>query len=141
MSPLTFYRKYIKTCKALREVSLPNSVDEQEIRIEKTMFPDDWRLYYKKDKHIPCKSELEARYLQVWLKHGLTYIEIPKDEKYLFELMPILEQIDSLVDEKAEEKFAGYKDETIKDLISGLWSEVHDVEEVEYQTKKPKNKK
>lgn len=55
--------------------------------------------------------------------------------------MPILEEIDKLVVEKAEEKFAGYKDETIKDLISGLWSEVHDVEEVEYQAKKPKNKK
>jgi hypothetical protein len=126
MSPRTFYRKYIKTCKSLQDVDLPNDIDVNEIRIEKTVFPNDWRLYYRKTKYIQCKSELEARYLKVWLKHGLTHIEIPKDEKYLAEITPIVENVEQRVYQIAEEKLAGYREVTQKKIIDGLWLEVHD---------------
>ncbi|MEK7450250.1 MAG: hypothetical protein AAB019_12310 [Planctomycetota bacterium] len=139
MNPTRFYRTYIKPRKDLREVDLPNRVDRNEIRIEKTMFPNDVRLYYWKDKHIQCQSELEAQYLKIWLKHGLTTIEIPKDEKYLAEIMPILEKVEKIVYEAAEEKLAGYREETQKNIIDGLFWKVHD-DEAEYNPDKPKKK-
>ena len=138
MNPARFYRTYIKPRKDLVEIDLPNRVDRNEIRIEKTMFPNDVRLYYWKDKHIQCKSELEARYLAVWLKHGLTAIEMPKDRNYLAEIMPVLEKVEKRVYEVAEEKLAGYREKTQQDLIDALYLEVHDVKE-EY-TAKPKGK-
>lgn len=141
MNPTTFYRNYIKPCKDLREVELPNRVDENEIRIEKTMFPNDYRLYYWKDKHIQCKSELEARYLMMWLKHGLTTIEIPEDEKYLAEIMPILEKVEKKVYEVADEKLAGYREETQRQVIDGVWLKVHE-DKAEYEpATKSKGKK
>jgi hypothetical protein len=138
-SPRIFYRKYIKPCKKLREVELPNRVDEKKIRIEGTLFSNEWRLYYWKNKYIQCRSELEARYLQVWLKYGLTHIEIPKDEKYLAEILPILEKVEKRVCEIAEEKLAGYREDTQKDIISGVWLKIYDSEECEYKVTKKKN--
>lgn len=140
MSPSTFYEKYIKSRKDLREVDLPNRVDQAEIRIEKTMFADDVRLYYWKGKHIQCKSELEARYLTIWLKHGLTSIEIPKDEKYLTEILPILEKVEKTVYEVAEEKFAGYRETTQQQIIDGVFLKIHDAEPEYKATTKSKVK-
>lgn len=140
MSPRTFYRKYIRPLKGkeLREIEFPYRVYEKEIRIEKTLLPNDWRLYYWKGKHIPCKSELEAKYLHIWLKHGLHNIEIPKDEKYLAEILPILEKVEKRVYEVAEERLAGYREKTQKDIISSLWLEVHDEEPAYEATTKRK---
>ena len=141
MNPTRFYRTYIKSRKDLIEVDLPNRVDLNEIRIEKTMFPNDWRLYYWKDKHIQCKSELEARYISIWLKHGLTTIEIPADEKYLAEIMPILEKVEKNVYEVADETLAGYREETQRKIIDGIWLGVHE-DKAEYEpTAKSKSKK
>ncbi len=141
MNPRTFYNNYIKPRKDLREVDLPSRVDENEIRIEKTMFPNDYRLYYWKDKHIQCHSELEAKYLIIWLKHGLTTIEIPSDEKYLAEIMPILERVEQVVYEVADEKLAGYREETQRKIIDGIWLGVHE-DKAEYETAtKSKGKK
>lgn len=136
MSPQRFYRKYIKSCKQLREVELPYRVDEKEIRIEETLFSNEWRLYYWKKKYIQCQTELEAKYLRVWLKYGLTHIEIPEDEKYLAEILPLLEKVEKRLYEIAEGKLAGYREETQKDIISSLWLEVHDSEEPEYKVTK-----
>ncbi|MBI4738689.1 hypothetical protein HY772_03880 [Candidatus Woesearchaeota archaeon] len=137
MNPARFYRTYIKPRKDLREVDLPSRVDPQEIRIEKTMFANDVRLYYWKDKHIQCKSEIEARYFKVWLKHGLTAIEIPADEKYLAEIVPILEKVEKNVYEVAEEKLAGYREKTQQEIIDGVFLKVHETPP-EYD---PKNKR
>ena len=140
MNPTTFYRNYIKPFKNLREVDLPNRVDPAEIRIEKTMFADDIRLYYWKGKHIQCKSELEARYLKVWLKHGLTIIEIPDDEKYLAEIMPILEKVEKTVYEVADEKLAGYREKTQQQIIDGIFLKVRDEEPAYEATTKGRRK-
>ena len=118
---------------------MPSRVDPNEIRIEKTMFPNDYRLYYWKDKHIQCKSELEACYLKIWLKHGLTTIEIPKDEKYLAEIVPILEKVEKTVYEVAEDKLAGYREKTQQEIIDGVFLNVHDARP-EYDAK-PKGKR
>ncbi|MEK7449846.1 MAG: hypothetical protein AAB019_10245 [Planctomycetota bacterium] len=134
MNPTRFYRTYIKPRKDLCEVDLPSRVDPAEIRIEKTMFPNDYRLYYWKDKHIQCHSELEAKYLIIWLKHGLTTIEIPGDEKYLAEIVPILERVEKNVYEVADEKLAGYREETQYKIIDGVFLKVHDSDEVAYKT-------
>jgi len=140
MTPQMFYRQYIKCRKDLVEIDLPNRVDPAEIHIEKTMFPNDVRLYYWKGKHIQCQSELEARYLTVWLKHGLTTIEMPKDERYLAEIMPVLEKVEKIVYEAADEKLAGYKEETQQKIIDGLYLEVHDAEAEYEATTKSKAK-
>ncbi|MFH1231353.1 MAG: hypothetical protein V1709_07655 [Planctomycetota bacterium] len=141
MSPLTFYRKYIKIRKDLREVDLPNRIDPNELRIEKTMFAGDVRLYYWKDKHIQCKTELEAKYLLIWLKHGLTNIEIPTDEKYLAEIMPILEQVEQGVYKYADDKLIGYREDTQKKIIEGVFGMVHEEPEEYEATSKSKGKK
>jgi hypothetical protein len=141
MNPRTFYNKYVKPRNDLREVDLPSRVDPAEIRIEKTMFPNDYRLYYWKDKHIQCHSELEAKYLIIWLKHGLTTIEIPSDEKYLAEIVPILERVEKTVYEVADETLAGYREETQYKIIDGVFLKVHE-DKAEYEpSTKSKSKK
>ena len=70
------------------------------------------------------------------MKYGLTHIEIPEDEKYLAEILPLSEKVEKRLYEIAEEKLAGYREETQKDIISGLWLEVHDSEEPEYKVTK-----
>ncbi|MEW6557033.1 MAG: N-6 DNA methylase [Elusimicrobiota bacterium] len=93
-----FYREKILSQKSLYTKKLPEKSDE--IKIEKELF--DWRLYSGK-KHVKCSSEIEAKYLKVWIESGFDTIKIPQNINYLKKILPELltlkKNIDKIVDE------------------------------------------
>ncbi|MEW6026214.1 MAG: hypothetical protein AB1599_02820 [Planctomycetota bacterium] len=79
--------------------------------------------------------------LSIWLKHGLTTIEIPEDQKYLSEIVPILEEAEKNVYDVADERLSGYREETQRKIIGGVFLNLRE-DPVEYQaTTKSKGKK
>ncbi len=84
-----------------------------------------WRLYSGK-RSIDCASELEARYLKVWLEAGLDQVKVPQDESYLQAIVPQLERLKQKIDEtiaaSVNSIVAGAK---IKEkILHRLWLEV-----------------
>ena len=124
MSPKQFYAKYIKPCKKLRKVDLPNITPDTEVRVEKTLL--DWRICYtpwgrKQETYISCVSELEARYLSVWLKYGVSSVEVPEDNGKLEEIVPLLEKLEKQVKETLDEDLVGYRPKTQRAVVQGIW--------------------
>ena len=90
-----FYREKVLTLpkKSLVKRELPNN--SGEINIEKDLF--GWKLYSGED-FIECRSEEEARYVKVFLDAGLRDIRVPKDDKYLKNILPELERLKTKID-------------------------------------------
>lgn len=88
-----FYREKVLSQPSLETKTLPPA--SGEVRIQKTLM--GWRLYFGKNS-IDCASELEARYLKVWLEGGLEQVKIPPDESYLNTIVPELEELKRSID-------------------------------------------
>lgn len=68
-----------------------------ETAIEQNLF--GWQVRVE-DKHaFDCRSELEARYLRVFLELGWRSVHIPKDDLYLAEILPRIEYLKRRADE------------------------------------------
>jgi type I restriction-modification system DNA methylase subunit len=89
-----FYAERVLSQKALETKRLPPT--DGDISIKKTLM--GWRLYSGKQS-IDCASELEARYLKVWLEAGLDSVKAPTNEDYLKEIVPKLESLKKKIDE------------------------------------------
>jgi len=89
-----FYQEKILSHKPLSTRSLPRV--SGEAKIEPELF--GWRLSSGR-QHIDCASEYEARYLKVWLEAGLDSVRMPKDEDYLEEIVPRLEELKEKIDD------------------------------------------
>lgn len=115
-----FYAERVQSQKALQTKSLPPA--DGDISIKKTLM--GWRLYSGK-RSIDCASEMEARYLKIWLEAGLESVKTPKNEDYLKAIIPELESLK----QKIDEIIAPYLDSIVnvrtKDRISRqLWMEI-----------------
>jgi len=115
-----FYREKILSHKPLRTRSLPRVPGE--VKLEQELF--GWRLSSGRE-HIDCTSEMEARYLKVWLETGLESIKIPKDADYLEEIVPELESLKQKTDEVFEDYLGSILDPRLRQrLLHQLWQEV-----------------
>ncbi|MGB6873785.1 MAG: N-6 DNA methylase [Dehalococcoidia bacterium] len=115
-----FYRENILTHKPLRTKSLPKV--SGEVKLEQELF--GWRLSSGRG-HIDCTSEMEARYLKVWLEAGLDSIKIPKDEDYLGGIVPELESLKQKTDGIFEDYLGSILDPRLRQrLLHQLWQEV-----------------
>ena len=75
-------------------------------------------------EHIDCTSETEARYFKVWLEAGLENIKMPKDEGYLKEIVPELENLKQKTDEVFEDYLGSILDSRLRQrLLHQLWQE------------------
>ncbi len=83
-----FYKEKILCHEPLSTKKLPKQ--SGKIKLEQNLY--EYRLYIGK-KYVVCASELEARYLRVWLEAGMDSIKIPKDKKYLMTVVPELENL------------------------------------------------
>lgn len=92
-----FYQENIVNQEALSTKSLPKDIGD--ISIKYSLF--GWRLYSGKQS-VDCASELEARYLKVWLEAGVEKIKVPQDESYLRAIVPQLEGLKQSIDEIIE---------------------------------------
>jgi len=115
-----FYREKILTHKPLRTKSLPRI--SGEVKLEQELF--GWRLSSGRER-IDCTSETEARYLKVWLEAGLESVRIPKDEDYLTEIVPELENLKQKIDAVFEDYLGSILDPRLRQrLLHQLWQEV-----------------
>ena len=89
-----FYREKVLSQKALYTKNLPKATGD--VNIKQSLL--GWRLYSGRQS-IDCSSELEARYLKVWLEAGLDSVKAPKDEAYLKVIVPELESLKQKIDE------------------------------------------
>jgi type I restriction enzyme M protein len=115
-----FYREKILTHKPLRTKSLPKV--SGEVKLEHELF--GWRLSSGRE-HVDCASDMEARYLKVWLEAGLDSIKMPKDEACLGEIVPKLESLKQKTDEVFEDYLGSILDPRLRQrLLHQLWQEV-----------------
>jgi len=89
-----FYKEKVLSQKPLYTKTLPKATDE--IEIKQSLL--GWRLYSGKND-IDCASELEARYLKVWLEAGIEEVKVPKDEVYLKTITSELESLKAKIDD------------------------------------------
>jgi len=89
-----FYQERVLSQKALYTKTLPRMAGD--VSIKQSLM--GWRLYSGKQS-IDCASELEARYLKVWLEAGLDQVKVPQNKSYLQTVVPQLESLKHKIDE------------------------------------------
>jgi len=109
-----FYREKVLVLpdkSRIKKMLLDNS---GEIKITRNLF--GWRLYSGKD-FIECRSEKEVRYLKVFLDAGLREIRIPKDDKYLQNILSELERLKTKTDEVINSYLESILDRKIREKL------------------------
>ncbi len=66
-----------------------------ELRMEQDLF--GWKVHTKR-RVFECDSELEAKYLMIFLELGWREIYVPKDLEYFAEIMPRLDYLKARMD-------------------------------------------
>ncbi|MGA8849654.1 MAG: N-6 DNA methylase [Dehalococcoidia bacterium] len=114
-----FYREKVLTHKPLRTKSLLKVPGE--VKLEHELF--GWRLSSGRE-HVDCASEMEARYLKIWVEAGLDSVKIPKDEHYLKEIVLELESLKQKTDEVFDDYLGSILDPKLRQrLLHQLWQE------------------
>jgi len=116
-----FYKEKILTHKPLLTNKLPKA--SGEVKIEQELY--GWRLYYSGKRHIECHSKEEARYLKVFLELGLDEVKIPKDDEYLKDILPELEELKAQIEQVINSYLESIVDTKAKAKIGHqLWAEI-----------------
>ncbi|CAN5699155.1 hypothetical protein BH24ACI2_BH24ACI2_02510 [soil metagenome] len=66
-----------------------------ELRMEQDLF--GWKVYTKR-RVFECDSEIEARYLMIFLELGWREVYVPKSAEYFAEIMPRLDYLKARMD-------------------------------------------
>jgi len=115
-----FYMEKVMNQKSLYTKSLPEDVGDISIR-QSLM---GWRLYSGKQS-IDCASELEARYLKVWLESGIDRVKVPRDENYLQAIVPQLESLKQKIDEVIAPYLNSIVNVKTRDrILHQLWAQI-----------------
>ncbi|OGN96554.1 MAG: hypothetical protein A2Z77_00890 [Chloroflexi bacterium RBG_13_51_36] len=115
-----FYAERVLSQSSLETKSLPPA--DGDVSIKQTLM--GWRLYSGKQS-IDCASELEARYLKVWLEAGLDEVKVPQNEGYLEAIVPELEGLKQKIDEIIAPYLNSIVNVTTKDrIMRQLWAEI-----------------
>ncbi|MCX7778767.1 MAG: N-6 DNA methylase [Patescibacteria group bacterium] len=116
-----FYKEKILYRKDLILKKLPSKIDKLKIR-KSTL---GWVLDYKKNNFINCRSEIEARYLKIWLEVGAQSIKIPKSQKYLEKIIDDLERTKSNIDGIIKDYLDSILDQKIKNqILYQIWQRI-----------------
>lgn len=115
-----FYTQRVLSQPTLYAKSLPEAAGN--VSIKQSLM--GWRLYSGKQS-IDCASELEARYLKVWLEAGIDQVKVPQNEGYLDAIVPQLESLKQRIDNAIEpylNSIVSIKDK--KRISHRLWREM-----------------
>lgn len=116
-----FYTERVMSHPTLETKGLPPVSDD--VRIQQSLM--GWRLYSGRQS-IDCSSELEARYLKVWLEAGLDSVEMPNDENYLQAIVPELESLKQKIDEIIAPYLNSIVNVRAKErILRQLWMEIN----------------
>ena len=107
-----FYKEEILPRKGLVIQQLPTNAGET--KIVKDLF--GWRLCSDKEC-IECRSEEEARYLNVFLDIGLTEVGVPQDDESLKAVLPKLERLKSRTFEIIDSYLATVLDRRVREQV------------------------
>ncbi len=117
-----FYKENVLGYKSLSTIKLPKV--SGKIKVKKDVF-GNYRVYYSSKDYIPCNSENEARYLKLFLDLGLEEVKIPKNEDYLENILPQLEELKREAQEIIESYLEGVANNKIKETIRyQVWLEI-----------------
>ena len=116
-----FYRDRILTRDDLQQRELTLPVDK-EPQIVKYLF--GWQLIAGDDS-IDCRSEVEARYLRIFVELGLHEVAVPDSDEYLQQVLPDLEYLKRRADEILDEHLETVFDPRVKakvrrDVYAGI---------------------
>ena len=115
-----FYREKVLSQPSLETKSLPPA--DGEISIQQSLL--GWRLYSGKQS-IDCASELEARFLKVWLEAGLDEVKVPQNKGDLEAIVPELESLKQKIDEIIAPYLNSIVNVKTRDrILRQLWQEV-----------------
>ena len=115
-----FYQEKVSSQKSLSIKVLPKATND--ITIKQGLF--GWRLYSGK-KYTEHASELEARYLKVWLEAGVEQVEVPEDENYLKTIVPEMEKLKAKINEVIEDQLSFIANVKTRDkILHQLWHEL-----------------
>jgi len=115
-----FYTQRVLSQPTLYAKSLPEVAGN--VSIKQSLM--GWRLYSGKQS-IDCASELEARYLKVWLEAGIDQVKVPQNEGYLKAIVPQLESLKQRIDNAIDpylNSIVSIKDK--KRISHRLWREM-----------------
>jgi hypothetical protein len=107
-----FYREKVLSRKDLEERTLPSS--SEEVLVEKDLF--GWKLRID-GKTAPCRSEVEARFIGIFLEAGLTELMVPRDDDYLREILPELEKMKARLEQVFEHYTQGILDRRTREHL------------------------
>jgi len=105
-----FYRDRILTRDDLQQRELTLPVDK-EPQIIKYLF--GWQLIAGDDS-IDCRSEVEARYLRIFVELGLHEVAVPDSDEFLEQILPDLEYLKRRADEILDEHLETVFDPRVK---------------------------
>ncbi len=115
-----FYAEKVLSQPSLETKSLPPAGGD--VRIQQSLM--GWRLYSGRQS-IDCGSELEARYLKVWLEAGMEQVKVPQDENCLEAIVPELESLKQRIDEVIEPYLNSIVNVRAKGrILRQLWQEI-----------------
>jgi len=107
-----FYREKVLSRKDLEERALPSS--SEEVLVEKDLF--GWKLRVD-GKTAPCRSEVEARFIGIFLEAGMTELMVPKDDDYLREILPELEKMKVRLEQVFEHYAQGIRNPRTREIL------------------------
>ena len=105
-----FYRDRILTRDDLQQRELTLPVDK-EPQIIKYLF--GWQLVAGDDS-IDCRSEVEARYLRIFVELGLHEVAVPDSDEFLDRVLPELEYLKERADQILNEHLETVFDPRVK---------------------------
>ncbi len=110
-----YYEEKILPLKDLEERELYGSACYGETELKPDLF--GWKITVEGKYHFEADTELEARYLLVFLELGWRRVKVPRDQERLAEVLPRLEYLKRRADELINEKMSGILSRKLRDEI------------------------
>lgn len=110
-----YYEEKILPLKNLAERELHGSACYGETELKPDLF--GWKITVEGKYNFEADTELEARYLLVFLELGWRRVKVPRDQESLAEVLPRLEYLKRRADEMINEKLSGILSRKMRDEI------------------------
>ena len=110
-----YYEEKILPLKNLKERELYGSVCYGETELKPDLF--GWKITVEGKYNFEADTELEARYLLVFLELGWRRVMVPRNQESIAEFLPRLEYLKRRADEIINEKLSGIISRKLRDEI------------------------
>jgi hypothetical protein len=109
-----FYREKVLILPKSSLIKKELTTNFGNIRIEADLY--GWKLFNGRD-FIECRSEDEARFLRIFFDAGLNEVFVPKDDDYLKNILPDIEDLKSRTDKIVNSYIETIMDRKIRERL------------------------